>query len=70
MAVKEGKMIQRITQILKAMENFYRSKKNMFLLIREGITEVKGELGRLRRYNTSDDSFLLSLEYFLGMQDT
>ena len=53
MAAKESKMIQRITQILEEMEDFGRSKKNTFLPIREGITEVKEELDRLRCSNAS-----------------
>ena len=38
MAVEEGKMIQRIIQILEGMKDFCRSMKNMFLSISKSIT--------------------------------
>ena len=46
MNAKEEKIIQSIIQILEGMEDFCRSKKNMFLPIREGIAEAKEEVGR------------------------
>ena len=67
MAVKKGKMIRGITQILEGMQDFCRSKKNMFLFIRETITAVERELGRLHRCYVSHKSFLSSRER--GMPD-
>ena len=40
MAAEDVKMIFSITQILEGMQDFCRSKKNMYFPIREGITEV------------------------------
>ena len=63
----ECKMIQRITQIMEEMEKFCQTKKNMFLPIREGIAAAK-EIKKLSNSNEKHGSFLISLEYFLGLQ--
>ena len=41
--------ISRIEEILQKMDEFCRMKKNMFLPIREGITEMLHELQQLRQ---------------------
>ena len=64
----ECKMIQRIIQILEEMEEFHHTKKNMFLPIREGIAVAKEEIKKLSPSNKNHGSFLISLEYFLGLQ--
>ena len=64
----EYKVIQRITQIMEEMEKFCQTKKNMFLPIREGIAAAKKEIKKLSNSNEKHGRFLISLEYFLGMQ--
>ena len=49
------------------MEEFYHTKKNMFLPIREGIAVAKKEIEKLSASNKKHGSFLISLEYFLGL---
>ena len=68
MAADECKMIQRIAQILEGLDDFCRSKKNMFLPIREGIAKAKEEIKMLSLSNESDEIFLISMESFLGLQ--
>ena len=67
-SVDECKMIQRITQILEEMEEFFHTKKNMFLSIREGIAVAKKEIQKLSASNKKHGSFLIYLEYFLCLQ--
>ena len=64
----ECKMIQKITQIMEEMEKFCQTKKNMFLPIREGMAAAKKEIKKLSNSNKKHGSFLISLEYFLGLQ--
>ena len=67
-SVDECKMIQRIAQILEGMEDFCHSNKNMFLPIGEGIATAKEVIKKLGLSNENHESFLISLEYFLGLQ--
>ena len=61
-------MIQKMAQILEDMGEFCHTKKNMFLPIREGIVVAKKEIQKLRASNEKHRSYLISLEYFLGLQ--
>ena len=67
MAAKNGKIIKNMTLILEKMVVFSRSKENMFHAFRKGITNVLEELRWLRCSINSRNTFLESLEYFLGM---
>ena len=67
-AERERKMIQRIAQISEGMDDFCRSKKNMFLPFREGIAKAKEEIRMLGLSNESHETPLISLKYFLGLQ--
>ena len=66
-AAKEDETIQRVAQILKGKEDFCRSKKKMLLPIWEGIANAKEKIGVLLLSNASLESFLSSMEYFLGL---
>ena len=60
MAAEEGKMIVRMTLIRKGMEVFRRSKKICFSLP----TYAFEEFCQLKCSNTSNETFIQSLEYF------
>ena len=40
-------MLEKVVEVLKKMQNFSRTEKNMFLPIREGIVEAFLELSNL-----------------------
>ena len=50
---------------LKRMENFCRTKKNMFLPIRDGITEALREMQLLKERMKRNDCYIEHFEYHL-----
>ena len=50
------------------MQEFFHTKKNMFLPIREGIAAAIKEIKNLSVSNEKHGNYLISLEYFLGLQ--
>ena len=63
----EFKMIQRITQVMEEMEKSCKTKKNMFLPIREGIATAKKEIKKLSNSNEKHRSFLYIAGVFLWL---
>ena len=58
-------MLQKVESDLEKMENFSRTKKNIHLLIRDGIQEAKEVLGALP-YDIEDTvCYLDSFEYLM-----
>ena len=62
---KQLEILKKVESAMEKMENFSRTKKNMHLPIRDGIQEVKKELGALR-YDIEDTvCYLDSFEYLM-----
>ena len=58
-------MLQNVVGILKKMESFCRTKKNMFLPIREDIEEALRELTALREYMEYSNCYVDHFEHHL-----
>ena len=57
--------VQKVVRILKEMKNFCRTKKNMFLPIRNRITEGLRELERLNETMKGNDCYMQHFEHHL-----
>ena len=57
--------LQKVMDTLKKMENFCRTKKNMFLPIRDGITETLWELQLPKKSMKRNDCYIKHFEYHL-----
>ena len=57
--------LQKVVDSLNKMENFYRTKKNMFLSIRDGITEALREMQLLKERMKRNDCYIEHFEYHL-----
>ena len=60
------KRISTIEEMVQKIDKFYRVKKNMFLTIREGITEVLHELKQLCKDTEYTEGWAKSFEHQLG----
>ena len=60
---KELESLQKVEVVLEKMDSFSRTKKNMYLPIREGIQEALKELKALRDDMEDTDCYLDSFEY-------
>ena len=58
-------MLQNVEGILKKIESFCSTKKNMFLPIREGIEEALWELAAFRKYMEYNDCYVDNFEHHL-----
>ena len=58
-------MLKNVEEVLKKMESFCRTKKNMFLPNREGIEEALQKQGKLRTCMEESDCYLDHFEYHL-----
>ena len=58
-------IVQKVVRILKEIENFCKTKKNMFLPIRNGITKALRELENLNESMEDKDCYIEHFELYL-----
>ena len=57
--------LQKVMDSLKMMENFFKTKNNMFLPIRDGITEALREMQLLKERMKRNDCYIEHFKYHL-----
>ena len=65
-------ILQKVVEALQKMESFCRTKKNMFLPIRDGIGDAPYQLGKLKMCLEDRDTHLDNFEYQVsqdGLED-